>query len=120
MNNKEFLHMQKIAGLITEAEYKQALNGVSHPEEIENFLNRMIDSSIPEDANEGEKVTGVWEASEYTDEDAYDEEDVIAFENAHQYISDNGGIITIEGNPDVTYEALENGDIGYSLIVTLS
>ena len=120
MNNKEFLHMQKIAGLITEAEYKQALNEVSHPEEIENFLNNLIDGSIPEDADEGEKITGVWEASEYADEDAYDEEDVTAFKNTHQYISDNGGTITIEGNPDVTYKALENGDIGYSLIITLS
>lgn len=118
--NKEFLQMQKLAGLITETQYKAKLNEVSHPEEIEDFLNGMIDSSIPEDANEGEEVTGVWEAAEYTDEDVYDVDDVMKFKNAHQYISKNGGTITIEGNPDVTYKALKNGDIGYSMIVTLS
>jgi hypothetical protein len=30
-----------------------------------------------------------------------------------------GGETTIEGNPDVTYKALPNGDIAYSLIATL-
>ena len=118
--NNEFLKMQKLAGLITESQYKEKLNEISHPEEIESFLNGMIDSSIPEDANEGEEVNGVWEAAEYTDEDNYDVDDVMRFKNAHQYILKNGGTITIEGNPDVTYKALKNGDIEYSMIITLS
>ena len=86
--------------------------------EVEEFLNDLINTSIPEDSEEGEEVTGVWEASEYADEDAYD--DAQEFTNAHKYITDQGGEITIEGNPDVTYTALPNGDIQYSLIVTLN
>ena len=118
--SNEFLKMQKLAGLITESQYKEKLNEISHPEEIEDFLNGMIDSSIPEDANEGEEVNGVWEAAEYTNEDNYDVDDVMRFKNAHQYILKNGRTITIEGNPDVTYKALKNGDIEYSMIITLS
>ena len=86
--------------------------------EVEEFLNDLINTSIPEDSEEGDEVTGVWEASEYADEDAYD--DAQEFTNAHKYITDQGGEITIEGNPDVTYTALPNGDIQYSLIVTLN
>ena len=86
--------------------------------EVEEFLNGMIDMSIPEDSEEGEEVMGVWEASEYADEDAYGEA-ADEFKAAHQYILNNGGKITIEGNPDVNYTALDNGDIKYDLIVTL-
>ena len=85
---------------------------------VEEFLDGMINMSIPEDAEEGEKVSGVWEANEYADEDSYGEA-ANEFKSAHQYILDNGGTITIEGNPDVNYTALDNGDIKYDLTVTL-
>ena len=85
--------------------------------EVEEFLNDLINTSIPEDSEEGEEVTGVWKSSEYADEDTYD--DAQEFTNAHKHITDQGGEITIEGNPDVKYTALPNGDIQYSLIVTL-
>jgi len=90
---------------------------VQNKDDIEEFLDGMINDSIPEDSEEGETVIGVWEADEYADEDAYD--DAQLFVNTHKYITDQGGKITIEGNPDVTYKALPNGDIAYSLVVTL-
>jgi len=90
---------------------------VQNKDDIEEFLDGMINNSIPEDSEEGETVKGVWEADEYADEDAYD--DAQLFVDTHKYITDQGGEITIEGNPDVTYKALPNGDIAYSLIVTL-
>ena len=95
-----------------------SMNEAEGGNEVEEFLNDLINTSIPEDSEEGEEVTGVWEASEYADEDAYD--DAQEFTNTHKYITDQGGEITIEGNPDVTYTALPNGDIQYSLIVTLN
>jgi hypothetical protein len=95
-----------------------SMNKAEGGNEVEEFLNDLINTSIPEDSEEGDEVTGVWEASEYADEDAYD--DAQEFTNAHKYITDQGGEITIEGNPDVTYTALPNGDIQYSLIVTLN
>jgi hypothetical protein len=76
----------------------------------EEFLNNMINMSIPEDSEEGEKIQGVWNS-----EDA----DELEFKKAYDYIKSKGGTITIEGNPDVTYTALENGDINYELTVTL-
>jgi hypothetical protein len=91
---------------------------VQSKEDIEDFLDGMINDSIPEDSEEGEEVKGVWEASEYADEDAYGEA-ANEFINAYQYIKSQGGRITIEGNPDVTYSALNNGNIRYELIVTL-
>jgi len=94
-----------------------SMNEAEGGNEVEEFLNDLINTSIPEDSEEGEEVTGVWEASEYADEDAYD--NAQEFTNAHKYITDKGGEVTIEGNPDVTYTALPNGDIQYSLIVTL-
>jgi enamine deaminase RidA (YjgF/YER057c/UK114 family) len=85
---------------------------------VEAFLDDMINTSIPEDSEEGEEINGVWEAEEYADEDAYGEA-AQEFKNAHEYIMGKGGETTIEGNPDVTYKALPNGDIAYSLIATL-
>jgi hypothetical protein len=114
--SKEFLYMQKLAGVITEGEYNAKMN---ENNESEDFLDQMIDGSIPEDSEEGERVVGVWEASEYADEEEYGEA-AEEFKATHQYILDNGGEITIEGNPDVTYTALDNGDIKYDLIVTLN
>ena len=114
----EIKRMQLIAGLITESEYRQSLNEAETPSDIEEFLDGMINDSIPEDSEEGEEVKGVWEADEYADEESYGEA-AQEFKNTHKYIMDHGGKITVEGNPDVTYKALPNGDIAYRLIVTL-
>jgi hypothetical protein len=118
--NKEFLKIQKIAGLITESQYNQKINLLENqiPFDIEEFLDGMINTSIPEDSEEGENVTGEWDVEEYGDADAYEEADT--FNKAHSYIDSQGGTITIPGNPDVTYTSMDDGSIGYSLVVTLS
>jgi hypothetical protein len=114
----DFKRMQLIAGLITESEYRKSMNEAETPSDIEEFLDGMINDSIPEDSEEGEEVKGVWEADEYADEESYGEA-AQEFINTHKYIMGQGGKITVEGNPDVTYKALPNGDIAYRLIVTL-
>lgn len=114
----EIKRMQLFAGVITESEYRKSLNEIQHPEDVEDFLNDMINMSIPEDAEEGEIVKGTWEAEEYADKDSYGEA-ADDFKNAYNYIKSKGGKITVEGNPDVTYTALKNGDIQYELKVTL-
>lgn len=45
--NKEFLHMQKLAGIITESEYAAKLNEVTvgeFPQHLANELNKMVES----------------------------------------------------------------------------
>ena len=116
---QESAKMQKLAGIITESQYKKLLKEEQgNPKEIEDFLDDMINMSVPEDSEEGETVEGVWEVSEYGDEDAYGEA-ANEFKAAHEYIKSKGGKITVEGSPDVIYTALPNGDIKYKLIVTL-
>ena len=114
---KEQLRMQQIAGIITESQYKKLIKENQLPEELEDLLNGMIDMEIPEDADEGDVVEGIWEMSEYGDADAYDEAG--EFRSAYDFIKNNGGEITIEGNPDVTYYSTPKGNIKYKLIVTL-
>jgi len=113
--------MQKMAGLITESQYNQKVNIVENqtPSDIEEFLNDLINMSIPEASEEGETVEGVWGIEEYGDEEAYGEE-ANTFKKAHSYIESQGGTITIPGNPDVTYTSMPDGSIGYSLVTTLS
>ncbi len=41
---------------------------VQNNDEVEEFLDGMINMSIPEDSEEEEEVKDVWEASEYADE----------------------------------------------------
>lgn len=113
----EATRMQKLAGIITESEYKQ-LNENQIPQDVEEFLNGMIDLEIPEDVEEGEEISGVWDANEYTDDEAYGES-ANEFKTAYDYINSQGGIITIPGNPDVTYTSTQDGNIGYNLKVTL-
>jgi hypothetical protein len=105
---KEQLRMQQIAGIITENQL---------PEELVDLLNGMIDGEIPEYAEEGDILDGIWDMSEYGDADIYDQAD--DFRAAYDFIKNNGGTITIEGNPDVTYTSTPKGNIKYELIVTL-
>ena len=116
-NNLSEARLQFLAGVINENEFKQlAENQI--PQDVEEFLNGMINMSIPEDAEAGEMVTGIWDASEYTDETAYGEA-ANEFKAAYDYINNQGGTVTIPGNPDVTYTSTQDGNIGYSLKVTL-
>lgn len=116
-NNLTEARFQFLAGVINESEFKQ-LSENQIPQDIEEFLDGMINMEIPEDAEEGEMVTGVWDASEYTNEEAYGEA-ATEFKSAYDYIKSQGGKVIVPGNPDVTYVAIEGGDIGYGLKVTL-
>ena len=117
--------------LINEAERLQQLAGIKEmkinipgtpraaddiPEEVDELLDALINMSIPEDADEGDTVEGVWDANEYADENEYGSsaDDFIA---AHKYMLSKGGKILVPGEPDVIYSALPNGDIGYSFVV---
>jgi len=99
------------------------LNENQIPQDIEEFLNNMINFEVLDDLSdnveEGDNVNGVWEIEEYGDEEIYGEA-ADDFKKAYQYIKNNGGKITIPGNPDVTYNAIYDGSIGYSLNVTLN
>ena len=126
--SKEKLRMQMLAGVITEGQYrsklkkftilennfkksvnKLLLNENEIPAEIDEFFDGMINMSIPEDAEEGEKIVDVWEREDYDEE----------FIKAFNYLKSKGGTVTIPGNPDVTYTALPGGNIRYSLVVTV-
>ena len=97
---KQFLHMQKLAGLITESEYKQKLNEnkfqlgqtVDFPEgtaeiiQISSYLDNEdeIDRSISETGWESStpKENLIWyklEPNEYGDINWYDEEELEAY-----------------------------------------
>ena len=104
----EIKRMQQLAGILNEGQI---------PSHIEEFLNDMINMSIPEDADEGENVNGVWEVEEYGNEEAYGES-AYTFKEAYDYIKSKGGEIIVPGEPDVTYDALNDGSIGYSLTVS--
>jgi hypothetical protein len=108
---------QFLAGVINESEFKQ-LTEDQIPQDIEALLDNMINMEIPEDAEAGDIVSGVWPASEYTDETAYGDA-ANEFKTAYDYINNQGGRITIPGNPDVTYTSTQDGSIEYNLKVTL-
>ena len=110
MNTINEQRWMKLAGLLNENQI---------PQDIEEFLDGMINTEIPEDAEEGEMVTGVWDASEYTNEETYGEA-ANEFKSTYDYIKSQGGKIIVPGNPDVTYIAVGDGDIGYGLKVTLN
>ncbi len=112
-NINEVKRMQQLAGLLKESQ----LNENKIPQELEEFLSDMVNMSIPEDAEEGDNVNGVWDAEEYANEEAYGEA-ADDFKKAYDYIKSQDGQITIPGEPEVTYEALYDGSIGYSLIVS--
>jgi hypothetical protein len=116
-NNLTEARLQFLAGVINENEFKQ-LNENQIPQDVEEFLDGMINTEIPEEAEEGEMVTGVWDASEYTNEETYGEA-ANEFKSTYDYIKSQGGKIIVPGNPDVTYITVGDGDIGYGLKVTL-
>jgi hypothetical protein len=99
------------------------LNENQVPQDIEEFLSDMINfevlDDLSDDIEEGDNVNGVWDVKEYGNEEEYGDA-ADDFKKAYQYIKDNGGKITIPGNPDVKYDALYDGSIGYSLYVTLN
>ena len=114
--NKEKLRMQMLAGVITESQYKIMLTENHMPEEFEDLLLGMADGEINDYLDEGDVVEGVWELSEYGDDNTYDSAE--EFKAAYNFIENNGGQYVIEGNPDIFVSITPEG-IKYKFTVTL-
>jgi len=80
---------------------------------FEDYISGMFDMSVSE--KEGFQ-TGIWEKEEYAS-DAYEGTD---FADLSTYLDSVGGKATLEGNPDITVELLDSGDIKWSADVTLA
>ena len=112
--SEEFRRMQKLAGIITEEEYMNQGQGI---EQFEDYIDGMWEASISDEMEEGEYYEGVWEKSEYSDEENYPLAD--QFNGLSKYLSSVGGKATSEGNPDIDLELMPNGDIKFGATVTL-
>jgi hypothetical protein len=87
--NKEFLHMQKLAGLITESEYKAKIN---EDMELNNYLSDLFNYIDLGDEFEEGPQSYTFEKIEWADEDAMGGETAGMFEPAHEYIASKGTI----------------------------
>ena len=99
-------------------ELKEPFRPGNIPDPIEEFLLDMVDLTLPDYADEGEKFEGLWKASEYADEEAYGEAADL-FKETHDYIKQNGGEIVseFEDYPDIIFTALNNGDIKFKTYI---
>ena len=111
--SEEFRRMQKIAGIITEEEYMNQGQGI---EQFEDYIDGMWEASISDEMEDGEYYEGVWEESEYSDEENYPLAD--QFNGLSKYLSSVGGKATSEGNPDIDLELMPNGDIKFGATVS--
>ncbi len=98
--------MQKLAGIINEEQTIQPI-----PEEIEEYIISLFDMSISDEEEDGEPFKEIFDKEGFGDEDG--------FEPTYNFIKSQGGSITIEGNPDITAKALEDGSIELSGIHSL-
>ena len=91
------------------------------PKDIKEFLFDMVDFYFPEDGEEGDKIEGVWEDSEFGNEDLYDKEAALMFKKSHNYISKNGGkiILTFDDYPNIKFNSVPNGDIKFTTAIKL-
>ena len=79
---------------------------------FEDYISGMFNMSVDEE--EGSQI-GVWKKEEYAS-DAYEGTD---FSDLSTYLDSVDGKATLEGNPDITVELLDSGDIKWSADVTL-
>ena len=89
------------------------------PEEVIGLLNERIGDEYKayffyRNAANWCKDANYNKAAEFFNGEAANE-----FKAAYDYINNQGGTVTISGNPDVTYTSTQDGNIGYSLKVTL-
>jgi len=82
--------------------------------DVEEYLIDLYDLFSSEDYEEGEEVSNLISKEEYGDPEAYDNADM--FGKAYNEIKQQGGTITIEGQPDITF-SLEGDDIKMNYIV---
>ena len=106
----EIKRMQQLAGLIKENQINE------NNEIIDNYLDDLMQGNMDEDAEEGEEINGVLERNEFGDEEEY--EDASQFIPTYNFIKSQGGKYTLEGNPNITFKTLKNGDIAYNYIAS--
>lgn len=94
----------------TYVQYTEDLN--ENISKFDDYISGMFDMSVDEE--EGSQ-TGVWKKEEYAS-DAYEGTD---FSDLSNYLGSVDGKATLEGNPDITVELLDSGDIKWSADVTL-
>jgi effector-binding domain-containing protein len=116
--NEQFQRMQKLAGIIQEStnENTNEFKIVKFPSSLEEYLSELHDMNASEDIEEGESYGGVFEKDEYGNKDEY--EDAALFHKSYDFIKKNGGKVTMEGNPDIHFTSLPNGDIEFKAIMS--
>jgi len=83
--------------------------------QFEEYIDGMFNASVDQEAEEGFQ-TGVWAKEEEGNPELYDETE--KFDALVDYLANIGGEAILEGNPDITVELLDNGDIKWSANVT--
>ena len=83
--------------------------------QFEEYIDGMFNASVDQEAEEGFQ-TGVWAKEEEGNPELYDETE--KFDALVDYLANIGGKATLEGNPDITVELLDNYDIKWSANVT--
>jgi hypothetical protein len=76
--------------------------------DVEEYLIGLYDQFASEDYEEGEEVSNLISREEYGDPEAYEDADM--FDLAYNEIKEQGGSITIEGQPDIIV-SLKDQDI---------
>jgi subtilase family serine protease len=76
--------------------------------DVEEYLMGLYDLSASEEHEEGEEIINILSREEYGDSEAYDDADM--FDKSYNEIKKQGGSVTIEGQPNITF-SLEGEDI---------
>jgi hypothetical protein len=76
--------------------------------DVEEYLIGLYDQFASEDYEEGEEISNLISREEYGDPEAYEDADM--FNKAYNEIKGQGGSITIEGQPDITF-SIQGEDI---------
>jgi hypothetical protein len=90
----EFKRMQKLAGIITENQYRESINEEEISSDLKSFLLGMMDTFSEGNDNDypaGEHMEFKYE-EEMGDEDLYDEKTAMLFNKAKMFLSKNGPI----------------------------
>ena len=85
--------------------------------QFEEYIDGLFNASVDQEAEEGFQ-TGVWTKEEEGNPELYDETE--KFDALVDYLANIGGKATLEGNPDINVELLDNGDIKWNADVTLT
>lgn len=81
--------------------------------DVEEYLTGLYDLFSSEEYEEGEEVSNLISREEYGDPEAYDDAEM--FDKAYNEIEQQGGSITIEGEPNITF-SLEGEDIKMNFV----